>query len=236
MQGQPVEIGRERIGHDQVGDDRDVALVGRESDAGRDFGADGGLRRRFIPIRGWALGLLGDDRNAHHMNLDCPTEQPPVSGHTAKRAIPRPSLWIGGPEKRKGVLVEHLGAPVALTINAKGVLPPAHPFSLGSSLPLPPVIEALQAADVVLAIGTELGETDTLLFGQALALAGKLIRIDIDAEQMTRNALAAVAICSDAGLEVSTRRSSRMPSTACEATRLRPAGGRGRFRCVPSHR
>ena len=97
-------------------------------------------------------------------------------------------------------LVEHLGAPVALTINAKGVLPPAHPFSLGSSLPLPPVIEALQAADVVLAIGTELGETDTLLFGQALALAGKLIRIDIDAEQMTRNALAAVAICSDAGL------------------------------------
>ena len=97
-------------------------------------------------------------------------------------------------------LVERLGAPVALTINAKGVLPPAHPLSLGSSLPLPPVIEALQAADVVLAIGTELGETDTLLFGQALALAGKLIRIDIDAEQMTRNALAAVAICSDAGL------------------------------------
>ena len=64
-------------------------------------------------------------------------------------------------------LVERLGAPVALTINAKGVLPPAHPLSLGSTLPLPPVLEALQAADVVLAIGTELGETDTLLFGQA---------------------------------------------------------------------
>ncbi|HET9068421.1 MAG TPA: 5-guanidino-2-oxopentanoate decarboxylase, partial [Amaricoccus sp.] len=97
-------------------------------------------------------------------------------------------------------LVERLAAPVALTINAKGVLPPAHPLSLGSSLPLPPVIDALQAADVVLAVGTELGETDTLLFGESLALSGKVIRIDIDAEQMTRNVLPEVAICSDAGL------------------------------------
>ncbi|HEU0222441.1 MAG TPA: 5-guanidino-2-oxopentanoate decarboxylase [Paracoccaceae bacterium] len=97
-------------------------------------------------------------------------------------------------------LVEKLGAPVALTINAKGVLPAGHPLSLGSSLPQPPVLAALQAADVVLAIGTELGETDTLLFGQSLALSGRLIRIDIEAEQTTRNALPAVAICSDAGL------------------------------------
>ncbi len=63
-------------------------------------------------------------------------------------------------------LVDRLGAPVALTINAKGVLPPDHPLNLGSTLPLRPVLEALQAADAVLAIGTELGETDTLLFGR----------------------------------------------------------------------
>ena len=96
-------------------------------------------------------------------------------------------------------LVDRLGAPTALTINAKGVLPPDHPLSLGSMLPLPPILAALQAADVVLAVGTELGETDTLLFDSALALAGKLIRIDIEAEQLTRNALPEVAICSDAG-------------------------------------
>ena len=54
-------------------------------------------------------------------------------------------------------LVERLGAPAALTINAKGVLPAGHPLNLGSSLPQPPVLAALQAADVVLAIGTELG-------------------------------------------------------------------------------
>ena len=96
-------------------------------------------------------------------------------------------------------LVERLGAPTALTINAKGVLPPGHPLSLGSSLPQPPVLEALRAADVVLAVGTELGETDTLLFGDRLELSGKIIRIDIEPEQLVRNALPEIALCSDAG-------------------------------------
>jgi len=95
-------------------------------------------------------------------------------------------------------LIERLGAPTALTINAKGVLPPGHPLSLGSTLPQRPVLEALQDADVVLAIGTELGETDTLLFGGQLDLSGKVIRIDIEPEQLTRNALPEIAICSDA--------------------------------------
>jgi acetolactate synthase-1/2/3 large subunit len=97
-------------------------------------------------------------------------------------------------------LVERLGAPAALTINAKGVLPAGHPLSLGCTLPQPPVLAALQAADVVLAVGTELGETDTLLFDGALALAGRLIRIDIDPAQLARNAPSEVGICSDAGL------------------------------------
>ena len=97
-------------------------------------------------------------------------------------------------------LVERLAARTALTVNAKGVLPPGHPLSLGSSLPHAPVLDALQAADVVLAVGTELSETDTLLFYSQLKLSGKTIRIDIEAEQLTRNALPEVAILSDAGL------------------------------------
>ena len=71
-------------------------------------------------------------------------------------------------------LVETLGAPTALTINARGVLPPGHPLSLGGALPHPPVLQALKEADVVLAVGTELGETDTLLFDDQLKLEGKL--------------------------------------------------------------
>ena len=99
-------------------------------------------------------------------------------------------------------LIEIINAPTVLTINAKGVLPPNHPLSLGGYLSSEPVLDRLQKADVVLAIGTELGETDTLLFGGHLAMQGKLIRIDIDPKQLTRNASAEVAICSDAGIAI----------------------------------
>lgn len=61
------------------------------------------------------------------------------------------------------------------------------------------MLEELQAADVVLAAGTELSETETLLFGGRPRLSGKLIRIDIEAEQLVCNALPEVAILADAG-------------------------------------
>jgi len=117
-------------------------------------------------------------------------------------AAASPMVWLGGGAQDGPVearrLVEALGAPVVTTINGKGLLPPGHPLSLGSTIPQLPVLDALAAADVVLAIGTEMGETDTLLFDGALRLSGKLIRIDIDPEQLTRNAMPAVAIVSDA--------------------------------------
>lgn len=102
------------------------------------------------------------------------------------------------PEAR--MLAERLSAVVAMTINAKGVMPPAHPLSVGSTLPQKPVLDALQEADVVLAIGTELSETDTLLFYSQLKVRGKLIRIDIEPQQLMRNVLPEIAICSDARL------------------------------------
>ncbi|MGH6930368.1 MAG: thiamine pyrophosphate-dependent enzyme, partial [Dongiaceae bacterium] len=97
-------------------------------------------------------------------------------------------------------VVETLGALAVTTINGKGILPPDHPLSLGSTLPQPPVLDELTHADVVLAVGTELGETDTLLFDSRLRLGGKVIRVDIDPEQLTRNVLAEVAILSDSDL------------------------------------
>ncbi len=115
-----------------------------------------------------------------------------------------PFIVLGGgtqdaaPEATK--LVDRLGARTVLTVNAKGVLQPNHPLNLGSRMPQQPVLDALQAADVVLAIGTELGETDTLLFDDQLRLSGKVIRIDIEPEQLTRNVLPFISICADAGL------------------------------------
>lgn len=125
---------------------------------------------------------------------------------TLIRTAERPFVVLGGGTSGTASsareLVEMIGAPTALTINAKGVLPPNHPLSLAGFLPTKAVIERLQTADVVVAIGTELGETDTLLFNDRLALQGKLIRIDIDPNQLKRNADAEVAICADAGVAI----------------------------------
>ena len=54
---------------------------------------------------------------------------------------------------------------------------------------------------MVLAVGTELGETDyDVTFDGGFAIDGRLIRIDIDAQQLMRNARAEIAIAGDAQL------------------------------------
>lgn len=120
------------------------------------------------------------------------------------RAARRPLIVLGGGARDAAAearaLVERLGALAVTTINGKGILPPAHPLSLGSTLPQAPVLAELQAADVVLAVGTELGETDTLLFAGRPRIGGRLIRIDIAPDQLVRNALPEVAIVGDAAL------------------------------------
>jgi acetolactate synthase-1/2/3 large subunit len=96
-------------------------------------------------------------------------------------------------------LVELLDAPAVLTINGKGILPRGHRLSLGSNLQFEPVRRLLEEADVVLAVGTEFGETDTWLEGTRMRLGGRLIRIDIDARQLSRTPWADLAIVSDSG-------------------------------------
>ena len=118
-------------------------------------------------------------------------------------AAQRPLLLLGGGSADAGSSATHLAelldAPTAYTINAKGVLPRGHRLSVGSNQSLPPVRSLAAAADVVLAIGTELGETDyDVVFDGGFRLTGKLIRIDIDAEQLQRNFPADIAIISDA--------------------------------------
>jgi acetolactate synthase-1/2/3 large subunit len=96
-------------------------------------------------------------------------------------------------------LVELLDAPAVLTINGKGILPRGHRLSLGSNLPFESVQRVLEEADVVLAVGTEFGETDTMLVGTRMRLSGRLIRIDIDARQVSRAQRPSLAIVSDSG-------------------------------------
>jgi len=101
-------------------------------------------------------------------------------------------------------LAELIDAPTFLTINAKGLLPPSHPLSLGSNQSLEAGRAVIAEADWVLAIGTELGETDyDVFFNGQFKINGTLIRIDCDAQQLQRPFRADIAVLSDAQMAIS---------------------------------
>lgn len=117
----------------------------------------------------------------------------------------RPLILAGGGALAAGValrqLAEYLQAPVALTINAKGLLAADHPLQIGSTQSLPATRALVAEADVVLAIGTELAETDyDVTFKGGFEIPGSLLRIDIDPDQTVRNYLPELALVADADL------------------------------------
>ncbi len=119
-------------------------------------------------------------------------------------AAARPLVLLGGgcvdaPGAARS-LVEALDAPAVTTINAKGLLGRDHPLDLGANASLPAVRALAREADVVLAIGTELGETDyDVVFDDGFRLDGRLIRVDVDPQQLARNQAADLALVADAG-------------------------------------
>ncbi|MCK9718116.1 hypothetical protein ALQ78_00723 [Pseudomonas syringae pv. aptata] len=154
--------------------------------------------------------------SAAHMTLqprqiiDRPAPDPTAIARAAARlrSARRPLLLLGGgcvaAMEQVRELAARLDAPTALTINAKGLLPAGHPLLLGSNQSLIPVRQLALDADVVLAIGTELGETDyDVVFDGNFRIGGELIRIDIDAGQLTRNHPPSLAILSDATAAIS---------------------------------
>ncbi|MHC8406112.1 5-guanidino-2-oxopentanoate decarboxylase [Pseudomonas sp. TMB3-21] len=95
-------------------------------------------------------------------------------------------------------LAELLDAPVALTINAKGMLESNHPLLIGSTQSLVATRALVAEADVVLAIGTELAETDyDVTFAGGFEIPGALLRVDIDPDQTVRNYPPHVALVAD---------------------------------------
>ncbi|KDN97673.2 MULTISPECIES: 5-guanidino-2-oxopentanoate decarboxylase [Pseudomonas] len=120
-------------------------------------------------------------------------------------AARRPLILAGGGAIEASAaltrLAEYLQAPVALTINAKGVLPASHPLQIGSTQSLVATRALVAEADVVLAIGTELAETDyDVTFKGGFEIPGELLRIDIDPDQTVRNYPPKVALVADSTL------------------------------------
>lgn len=100
-------------------------------------------------------------------------------------------------------LAELIDVPTFLTINGKGLLPPGHPLSLGSNQSSVAGRALIAEADLVLAIGTELGETDyDIVFDKGFNINGTLIRIDCDARQLQRPFRADIAVLADAQMAI----------------------------------
>ena len=117
----------------------------------------------------------------------------------------RPLVIAGGGARRAGAeihrLIDKLDCPFVSTAAGKGILPESHPANLGTSLPYRVTRTLVADADVVLAVGTELAETD-IYVGLKLPLSGLLIRIDIDRAKLADHYAADVPLWSDAASAV----------------------------------
>ncbi len=141
-------------------------------------------------------------------------------------AASSPLLIVGGGALQAAseviALAETLDVPVLTTVNAKGLIPASHPLATGGSPSCRPLRAAMEAADLVLAVGTEFAETDyDFFFAGALSMQGKLIRVDIDPRQLNRNVRATLPILGDARLSLAALLEQLPPANA---PRVRESG------------
>jgi acetolactate synthase-1/2/3 large subunit len=119
------------------------------------------------------------------------------------QASTRPLLYLGAGSAGAGELLvelsERLEAPVATTIQGKGVFPESHPLWLwpGFGDPAPSFVrEIVSACDATLAIGCRFSEVGTGSYGSEPP--GRLIHVDLDPEVPGKNFEADVAVEADA--------------------------------------
>ncbi|HYH33264.1 MAG TPA: thiamine pyrophosphate-dependent enzyme, partial [Pseudonocardia sp.] len=167
------------------------------------FGAFRGTRPRpvhvEIPVdvleQAWTGSARAGDATA-------PPEPDPADVRRAAALLAgarRPLVIAGGGAVDAGAevraLAEALGAPVATTVNGKGVLDEAHPLSVGAAVRLRTLQHAAAESDVLLVVGSELGDSD--LWAGHLA-AGAIVRCDVEPAQLHKNCRADVALLGDA--------------------------------------
>lgn len=115
----------------------------------------------------------------------------------------RPLLWLGGgcvrgdAEEVVRAFVEHLGAPVVTTLNGRSALATDHPLAVGSATSYPAFRKLLDAADLVVAVGTRFQAVASGFW--TLPLAGKLVQIDIEPAMIGRNFPVLAGVVGDAG-------------------------------------
>lgn len=116
------------------------------------------------------------------------------------REAKTPSILCGGGSVTAAArirdLAERLDAPLITTVNARGMFY-QHPLSVPASPSLPAVRALLAGSDLVIALGTQMGETDYDMYSDnGFPTLGDLVRVDIDPAQLARGPLAALPVLS----------------------------------------
>ena len=153
------------------------------------------------------LDVLAEPTSLTAMRFPEPAPQPRAADEQVDAAVrllsvaARPIIIAGGGARRAGAelhrLVDTLDCPLATTAAGKGLLADTHPANLGTSLPYPATQTLIADADVVLAVGTELSETD-IYTAMKLPFSGPLIRIDVDPAKLADHYAADVPVWGDA--------------------------------------
>jgi thiamine pyrophosphate-dependent acetolactate synthase large subunit-like protein len=113
----------------------------------------------------------------------------------------RPLLFLGGGAWKAAAslrqLIELVNVPVVMTNSGKGVVPEDHPLSLGDGWMTHQLgREALEQADVILAIGVRFGPLTTSWWTRQMS--GRLIHVDIDPTEIGKHTPASIGIVGDA--------------------------------------
>lgn len=115
-------------------------------------------------------------------------------------AAERPLIIAGGGARCAALelqrLVENIDGFLMTTVAGKGVINEKHTANLGACLPYAPAQALIAQADVILAVGTELAETD-FYSGMRLSFSARLIRVDVDPAKLSDHYGAEIAIWSD---------------------------------------
>ncbi|MGW4422445.1 thiamine pyrophosphate-binding protein [Streptosporangium sp. NPDC004631] len=118
-------------------------------------------------------------------------------------------------------LAERLDAPVVTTIGGKGVLDEEHPLAVGAFMGYAGAKALVEAADVLLVVGSELGDAE--IPHGSLAPTGQVVRVDVDPGQLHRNLRATLPIHADARLTLK----ALLAGLTGPVTSVNPAGGEG---------
>jgi len=118
-------------------------------------------------------------------------------------AAEKPGIFVGWGARHVADdirrIAEHLGAPVATTLQGLAAFPADHPLHTGMSFgpsAVPAAQKAFSDCDAMLAVGTRFAEISTGFFGAVPP--AQLVHVDINAATIGRNFPAAVAMHADA--------------------------------------